>query len=237
MVWRREMSKMFGAADPNQAIQQLEAYHAEGRSERAEVMASALVDQLMAKKSRDDSTQEILIKGLRILAKVLNSRGKKKRARTTIKILHKERNRLAKKHGQNMEEASEDYRLAGFIHANSGKNGAAKRAFSKAEKFLPGHLASALDMAEQCGATKILRKLYPLAGPVISKNGVYVLEIEGRPCADAMRVGSVLGGDIEEEINRQISAIAAGEQAANARLQAAMDSLVPTHDYHTYSTN
>ena len=31
-------------------------------------MASALVDQLMAKKSRDDATQTILVKGLRILA-------------------------------------------------------------------------------------------------------------------------------------------------------------------------
>ena len=33
---------MFGAADPEQAISQLEAYHREGRGERAEVMASAL---------------------------------------------------------------------------------------------------------------------------------------------------------------------------------------------------
>ncbi|MDP6869492.1 MAG: hypothetical protein QGI21_01810 [Candidatus Poseidoniaceae archaeon] len=228
---------MFGAADPHQAIQQLEAYHSEGRSERAEVMASALVDQLMATKKRDDETQLILVKGIRILAKVLNSRGKKKRARTTIKVLHKERNRLGKKIGLDLEEASEDYRLAGFIHANAGKNGAAKRAFSKAERCLPGHLASALDMAEQCGATKILRKLYPRAGSVISKNGTYVLEIEGRPAADAVRVGMALGGDIEAEINSQIAAIAAGEQAANVKLQAAMDSLVPTHDYHSYSTN
>ena len=43
---------MFGAADPEQAISQLEAYYREGRGERAEVMASALVDQLMAKKDR-----------------------------------------------------------------------------------------------------------------------------------------------------------------------------------------
>ena len=56
---------MFGAADPEQAISQLEAYHREGRGERAEVMASALVDQLMAQKSRDDATQGILVKGLR----------------------------------------------------------------------------------------------------------------------------------------------------------------------------
>ena len=82
-----------------------------------------------------------------------------------------------------------------------------------------------------------MAKLYPLAGPVISKNGAYILEIEGRPAADAKRVGAVLGGDIQADIERQIAAIMSGEQAANARLQAAVDSLVPTHDYHTYSTN
>ena len=52
-----------------------------------------------------------------------------------------------------------------------------------------------------------------------------------------MRIGQILGGEIQQDIESQISAIMAGEQAANARLQAAVDSLVPTHDYHTYSTN
>ena len=118
-----------------------------------------------------------------------------------------------------------------------GKKGAAKKAFSKCEKLQPGHLAAALDVAEQCGYVKTLAKLYPLAGPVISRNGTYILEIEGRPAADARRIGAVLGGEIQADIERQISAIMAGEQAANARLQAAVDSLVPTHDYHTYSTN
>jgi len=76
-----------------------------------------------------------------------------------------------------------------------------------------------------------------LAGPVISKNGSYILEIEGMPAADAKRVGVALGGEVESDIEKQIAAIMSGEQAANARLQAAVDSLIPTHDYHTYSTN
>ena len=228
---------MFGAADPEQAISQLEAYHREGRGERAEVMASALVDQLMAQKSRDDATQGILVKGLRILSAVLNSRAKYKRARVMIGLLHKHRNKHGKAVGHDLAAAAGDYHLAGFIHANAGKKGAAKKAFSKCEKLQPGHLAAALDMAEQCGHSKRLGKLYPLAGPVISKNGAYILEIEGRPAADAKRVGIVLGGDIQTDIERQIAAISSGEQAANARLQAAVDSLVPTHDYHTYSTN
>ncbi|MDP6235907.1 MAG: hypothetical protein QF364_08705, partial [Candidatus Poseidoniaceae archaeon] len=95
----------------------------------------------------------------------------------------------------------------------------------------------ALDAAEQCGYTKRLAKLYPLAGPVVSKNGVYVLQIENCPAADAKRVGVALGGEIQVDIEKQIAAIMSGEQAANAKLQAAVDSLVPTHDYHTYSTN
>ena len=231
------MRFMFGAADPEQAISQLEAYYREGRGERAEVMASALVDQLMAKKDRDDNTQGIMVKGLRILAGVLNSRGKYKRARITIGLLHKHRNKHGKAVGHDLVAAAADYHLAGFIHSNAGKKGAAKKAFSKCEKLQPGHLAAALDLAEQCGYSKTLAKLYPLAGPVISKNGAYILEIEGRPAADARRVGAILGGEIQTDIERQISAIMSGEQAANARLQAAVDSLVPTHDYHTYSTN
>jgi hypothetical protein len=72
---------------------------------------------------------------------------------------------------------------------------------------------------------------------VVSKNGVYILQIENRPAADAQRVANVLGGEIQAEIEGQIAAIMSGEQAADAKLQAAVDSLVPTHDYHTYSTN
>ena len=154
-----------------------------------------------------------------------------------IGLLHKHRNKHGKAVGHDLAAAAGDYHLAGFIHANAGKKGAAKKAFAKCEKLQPGHLAAALDMAEQCGHSKRLAKLYPLAGPVISKNGAFILEIEGRPAADAKRVGIVLGGEIQTDIERQIAAITSGEQAANARLQAAVDSLVPTHDYHTYSTN
>jgi hypothetical protein len=228
---------MFGAADPEQAISQLEAYHSEGRGERVEVMASALVDQLMAQKSRDDSTQGILVKALRILASVLNGRGKYKRARITIGLLHKHRNKHAKAAGHDLVATAADYHLAGFIHANAGKAGAAKKAFAKCEKLQPGHLAAALDVAEQCGHNKRLAKLYPLAGSVVSKNGAYILQIEDRPAADAKRVGIALGGDIQADIERQIAAIMSGEQAADAKLQAAVDSLVPKHDYHSYSTN
>ena len=95
---------MFGTTDPELAISQLEAYHREGRGERAEVMASALVDQLISQKSRDDKTQGLLVKGLRILAAVLNSRAKYKRARITIALVHKHRN----KHGKAVGGGDDD---------------------------------------------------------------------------------------------------------------------------------
>ena len=70
------MILMFGAADPAQAISQLEVYYQEGKGERVEVMASALVDQLIKLKPKDDTTQEILVRALRILSAILNKRGK-----------------------------------------------------------------------------------------------------------------------------------------------------------------
>ena len=39
----------------------------------------------------------------------------------------------------------------------------------------------------------------------------------------------------KRELNRQIASIEAGEQAANAKLQAAIDTLQPSIDYHEYS--
>ena len=39
----------------------------------------------------------------------------------------------------------------------------------------------------------------------------------------------------KRELERQITSIEAGEQAANAKLQAAIDTLQPTVDYHEYS--
>ena len=85
-------------------------------------MASALVDQLIALKDRDDDTQGILVKGLRILAGVLNSRGKYKRARTTIGLLHKHRN----KHGKaivNRFKKRENYRpFAGTVLLEHAKD-------------------------------------------------------------------------------------------------------------------
>jgi hypothetical protein len=42
---------------------------------------------------------------------------------------------------------------------------------------------------------------------------------------------------VSAELRAQISAIESGEQAADAQLQAAVDKLNPTTDYHSYSRN
>mgnify|MGYP001347959011 CR=1 FL=1 len=131
---------MFGASNPQQALHQLENYHREGRLERAEVLASDMTDRLMMLKERDGDTQTALVKGLRLLSSILNDRSKFKRAQLTVKLLHKQRNKLGKMVGHDLVQAAEDYRLAGCINANYGKKGAAKRAFAKCEKMQPGRL-------------------------------------------------------------------------------------------------
>ena len=68
-------------------------------------------------------------------------------------------------------------------------------------------------------------------------NGGYVLQIGSNPPADARRVGNILGGETQRKIELEITEIMSQEQAADARMKAAVDSLVPTHDYHSYSTN
>lgn len=228
---------MFGASDPNQALLQLESYHREGRLELAEVMASDMTDRLMSQKDRTDADQAILVRGLRILAGILHTRNKLKRAQITIGTLHKHRNRLGKAVGHDLAQAAEDYRLAGCIHAAAGKKGAAKRAFKRCQKLQSGHLAAALDSAENCGDIKALVKILSKAGPVIRANGNFVFQIQNRPDADARRIAMVIGGETQSDIERQIAAIEAGEQAANVRLQAAMDKLTPKHDYYSYSKN
>jgi len=228
---------MFGASDPNQALLQLESYHREARLELAELMASDMTDRQMSRKDRNDADNAILVKGLRILAGILHTREKYKRARITIGALHKHRNRLGKVIGHDLAQAAEDYRLAGCIHAAAGKKGAAKRAFKRCQKLQSGHLAAALDLAENCGNVKVLVKMLSKAGPVIRANGNFVFQIQNRPDADARRIAMVIGGEIQADIERQIMAIEAGEQAANMRLQSAMDKLTPKHDYHSYSKN
>jgi hypothetical protein len=230
---------MFGSGDPDQVLHQLQRYHQEGRDELAEVMSSDLTEKLLMRKNRDDKDQEVLVKGLIILAQIQYSRNKFKRARATVRLLHSERRTLNKKMQQvDALTLAEDYRLAGKIHAAAGKTSAAKKAFAKCQRQAPGHLAAALEAVEAIGATKglvkTLNSISSAAGPVLLRGEQFILEPEGMPPADANRVAAALNNEQTVRINAEIQAITAGEQAANARLAAAIDTLKPTMDYHSY---
>ena len=230
---------MFGSGDPDQVLNQLQHYHQEGRDELAEVMSSDLTEKLLMRRDRDDKDQEVLVKGLIILAQIQYARNKFKRARATVRLLHSERRTLNKKMQQvDALTLAEDYRLAGKIHAAAGKNSAAKKAFAKCQRQAPGHLAAALEAVEAIGATKglvkTLNSISSAAGPVLLRDEQFILEPEGMPPADANRVAAALNNEQTVRINAEIQAITAGEQAANARLAAAIDTLKPTMDYHSY---
>ena len=231
---------MFGGGAPDQVLHQLQRYHEEGRDELAEVMSSDLTEKLLMRKDRDEDDQQVLVKGLTILAQILYSRSKFKRARSTIRILHAERRTLNKQSRQvDALILAEDYRLAGKIHAAAGKKSAAKKAFGKCQSQAPGHIAAALEAVELVGPAKGLVKTLNnaaiAAGPVMMRGEYFILEPEGLPPADANRVAAALKNEQTERINSEIQAITAGEQAANARLAAAIDTLKPTMDYHSYS--
>jgi hypothetical protein len=85
------------------------------------------------------------------------------------------------------------------------------------------------------------------AGAVILANGHYQLAPTGSPpvlldtvlatldrAASAVHLHAERCQNLRQELEDQRAAIVAGEQAANARLQSALDSLQPKHDYYQY---
>jgi len=78
---------------------------------------------------------------------------------------------------------------------------------------------------------------------VILENGAYYLRPEDAPGSQIDPVLAILETCTGDEscanqanrIRRECDEIANGVQAANERLQSAMDSLQPKHDYYQYS--
>ncbi len=250
---------MFGMNDPAQTLIQLERYILDGRMEMSEVMAMQFTEMLLARKKRSADDQIMLVKGLRILCDVLVARGKGARAVASVHILLKERKKLVKilRSGaphliEQMTPEAEDQHRAGNVLASGGKKRAAKKAYAKAEKLAPGNLSAALDACRYIGyETKLIDWLATsceTAGPVIYTGGVFMLEPVGTAPVDASQVAEALLGavphglgnsslcaDQAQRIEEEKAAIMRGEAAANARLQSALDSLTPKHDYYEYS--
>ena len=247
---------MFGMSDPNQTLLQLESYVKDGRLEMSEVMATQFTDMFLSQKKRDLRSQFFLVKGLRILCDVLLVRGKSSTATASAKILIRERKKLVSMINQNPEVSSEmvgpiseDFRRCANIFAHANKHRAAKKFFSKSEKSSPGNIAVAIEAFGHYNRDKtIIKRLINCtisAGPVIQTNGSYVLQPIDLPPTSAEQVRLALidisaqgfeqARELAERIYSEIGAIERGEAAANARLQSALDSLKPKHDYYEYS--
>ncbi len=243
---------MFGMSDPNQTLSQMIRYFEEERHEMVEVMASEFTSMLLANKQRDGAMQTLLVKGVRILAEVLSIRGKNKLAIQATSVLLRERKKLERILSQTapsllskLTPIEQDYRTIGGVYAKAGKASKAKKFFLKAHKNTPGNLAAVLGAcqvdAKHC---KLLATEVRASGPVILENGAYFLKPENAPGSQIDPVLAVLEtcpsrhaecASQAQRIRKECDEIANGIQAANERLQSAMDSLQPKHDYYQYS--
>ncbi len=248
---------MFGMQDPSQTLLQIERYMAEGRLELSEVMATQFCDLMLSNKKRDPQQQIFLLKGLRLMCDVYLLRNKAEQSMKAIKRMHNERKTLVnvlQKHAPQMLDAMqpehEDHLRAGRLYAAAGKTKAATKAFARCEKLAPGHLAAALAAVSAAPSkAHITRFLTAIeaAGSVVQSNGAFMLQPSTSasvPLDDVLNALTVAGGagtghaeacaEVQTNLTEQQAAILAGEQAANARLQTALDSLQPKHDYYQY---
>ncbi len=268
-----QSGSMFGMDDPGQVLPQIKRYVEDGRLEISEVMAVELVAKLRAEKKRNLEVQNWLVEAARIAADVLEQREKFTRALAAAMTLEKERRPLRSMLAELQPDAvatldlqaAEDYVIAARIAAQCGKLSKAMKWAKKAEKTVPGHLASAIVSVQAHilakknlrGATKpalALAARLGEVGPVISNSGTFSLIPQGQPATDLTwllgnldywldpsqqlpeKAAAALR-HISSDLRAQMAAIESGEQAANAQLQAAVDKLNPNTDYYSYSRN
>ena len=246
---------MFGMSDPNQTLSQMIRYFEEQRYEMVEVMSSEFTAMLLSQKNRDAATQTLLVKGLRILTEVLSQRKKHKLARKAASVLQRERKKLEKillqsapQLLQKITPLEEDLMRIGDVYAACGKSRKAVKFFLRAHKIKPGNIVAMLSVCQSEGhatkRSKALAKDTKIAGPVILENGQYWLKPEGNRAVQIDPVLSVLEScahgypecvEQSRRIRQECSDISEGITAANVRLQSAMDTLKPKHDYYEYS--
>ncbi len=158
---------------------------------------------------------------------------------------------------------AEDEVQRGRVRAREGALKAALSHYKRALKINPRFIEAAyrpMEAHEQIKSTlksagKLamnLSKVLSNSGPVTRVGESFELHPDGAPSQPLERLlvdidrwvssnlslpqkSSIILANSLTEIRNQITAIERGEQAANARLQAAIDSLEPTVDYHEYS--
>lgn len=251
--------------DPAKVLTQLRNYVADGRLEISEVMAEELTDYLLSNKNRDIQQQELVVLALRDLANILELRGKWDKSLKAGKKLSREVKTLKKfpgrDSGADRRFQIEDALQIGRIHLNVGNLKKAIKQFSVAGKhgYIEPYILSIIAF-ESCkgslkGASKSIKQLISAlsnSGPVSVQGDGYILVSANGLSTDAHKVitsierwlkpNSGLNQKIApllrarmDILNSQINSIVEVEQAANAKLKSAIDSLLPTVDYHEYS--
>ena len=245
---------MFGMGDAGQVLVQLERYLADGREEITEVMARDLVGQLRAKRGREVTDQVHLVKALRLLSDVLILRGKAKEGAAEVRRLHRERRALERTVRradpallERLTPAAEDHLRSLRAAASQGRAGAARKALKRLVKTRPGHLLAHVEAVERLGEAggfgRRLADVVDAAGPVVQaehglslvpntapESAVLLERVEAAlsTCNDA-RARAAL-----ERIKIEGDGLRGREAQAQAKLQAAIASLEPTHDYYEY---
>ena len=239
---------MFGMNDPAQTLMQVESYIHDGRLEMSEVMAKQLTDMLLQNNKRSQQEQIMLVKGLQILCDVLVVRNKFSLAMASAKTLLRERKKT-KNEDSVIGQYYQDLQRCGKAFALAGKKRKGKSLFIKAFKQSGGCVAATLDGVTVVENDNKMNELFlrslDQSGPVIRSGQSFIIQPENLPPVEVDAVLQALerptlnsesrAKQHVERLKKQIMAIESGEMAANTRLQNALDSLKPKHDYYEYS--
>ena len=239
---------MFGMNDPAQTLMQLESYIKDGRFEMSEVMATQFTEMFLSNKKRTSQEQIMLVRGLQILCDVLTLRQKYSLAVTAAKTLLRERKKVTQG-SSNIGLIHADLHRCAKSLALAGKRRKAKAYFTKANNSSNGCVAAASDGVKFISSDKKMITTFITAlqnsGPVTKSGQLFLVAPSNLIPVDANEILLLLSGSQFENnpqaleqasrISREIEMIKKGEMAANAKLQSALDSLKPKHDYYEYS--
>lgn len=239
---------MFGMNDPAQTLMQLESYIKDGRFEMSEVMATQFTEMFLSNKKRTSQEQIMLVRGLQILCDVLTLRQKYSLAVTAAKTLLRERKKVTQG-SSNIGLIHTDLHRCAKSLALAGKRRKAKAYFTKANNSSNGCVAAASDGVRFISSDKKMITTFITAlqnsGPVTKSGQLFLVAPSNLIPVDANEILSLLSGfqfennpqalEQASRISREIEMIKKGEMAANAKLQSALDSLKPKHDYYEYS--
>ena len=203
------------------------------------------IQEMRSKWSESRAAGAMLVKARKQYARLLRSNGLKDEAKQAV-----------------LMEGSDEVQR-GRVRAHEGKLSSALSHWKRARKVQPNLIeaywrpihAHEVIKSSLKGAGKYglaLAKILGSVGPVNRVGEAFVLQPENsesqplesllndisrwlKPELALPAKASVALDAAKRELERQIASIEAGEQAANAKLQAAIDTLQPAIDYHEYS--